>query len=138
MSRASTGAIVAIGLGLAAACVYGVAGPPEPPPGSYSPANFEVVAADKTMSVSGASISEDFLSATKLRPVLGRPFVAEDYHGRGTRVVMLSYGLWQRTFGGAPEIIGRTIRIDGRETTVVGILPKGFSFPKGAELWVPQ
>lgn len=51
---------------------------------------------------------------------------------------MLSYDLWQRTFGGAPEIIGRVIRIDGRETTVVGILPKGFSFPKGAELWMPQ
>ena len=51
---------------------------------------------------------------------------------------MLSYDFWQRTFGGAPEIIGRTIRLDGRETTVVGILPQGFSFPKGAELWVPQ
>ena len=61
MSRASASAVVAIGLGLAAACVYGVGGPPEPPPGSYSPANFEVVAADKTMSVTGASISEDFL-----------------------------------------------------------------------------
>jgi len=139
MPRAIGMALVAIGLGLAAGCVFGVTtSTPEPPPGSYSAATFEVVAADKTMSVSGASITEEFLSATKLRPLLGRAFVAEDHQASGTRVVMLGYDFWQRTFGGAPDIIGRVIRIDGRETTVVGIMPKGFAFPKGADLWVPK
>jgi hypothetical protein len=129
---------VAIGISLASACAYGAAGPPEPPPGSYSAATFQIADAAKTMSVNGASISEDFLSTTKLRPMLGRLFVTEDYQARGTPVVLLGYDLWQRVFGGAPTIIGRVIQIDNRQRTVVGIMPKGFSFPKGAELWLPQ
>jgi hypothetical protein len=129
--------VVVLCFALASGC-SGAAGPPEPPPGSYSAATFEVTTPDKTMPVGGASISEDFLSAMKLRPLLGRAFVTTDYHGGGTPVVMLGYDLWQRSFGGAPDIIGRSIRIDTRERTVVGIMPKGFSIPKGAELWVPQ
>jgi putative ABC transport system permease protein len=70
--------------------------------------------------------------------MLGRLFVTEDYQARGTPVVLLGYDLWQRVFGGAPTIGGRVIQIDSRQRTVVGIMPKGFSFPKGAELWLPQ
>lgn len=140
MRRTVGFAAVAIFVGVVAggsACIYGVSGP-EPPPGSYSAATFEVATPDKTTSVKGASISPDFLSATKLHPLLGRSFVTEDYQGSRTPVVMLGYGLWQRAFAGAPEIIGRPISIDGHQTTVVGIMPKDFSFPDGAELWVPR
>lgn len=140
MRRAGAFAAVAIFVGVAAggsACIFGVSGP-EPPPGSYSAGTFEIATPDKTTSVKGASISSEFLSAAKLHPLLGRSFVTEDYQGSRTPVIMLGYGLWQRTFGGAPDIIGRPISIDGRQTTVVGIMPKDFAFPDGAELWVPR
>ena len=139
MARISVLAALAIGLGLTVACIYGVSvESTEPPPGSYSPAMFQVATADKTMSVQGASITSDFLTATKVHPLLGRSLVSEDYQPAGTRVVMLGYDLWHRAYAGAPDIVGRTIQIDGRPVTVVGIMPKGFAVPEGAEVWVPR
>jgi hypothetical protein len=64
--------------------------------------------------------------------------VSEDYQPAATRVVMLGYDLWQRASGGAPDIVGRTVEIDGRPVTVVGIMPKGFAVPEGAQMWVPR
>jgi RimJ/RimL family protein N-acetyltransferase len=131
-------AAIAIAIGLASGCTSDVAGSPEPPAGSYSAATVQVVAGDKSMSVSGASISADFLPATKLNPMLGRAFMAEDFGGRGTPVVLLGYDLWDRTFGREASIIGRVIQVDGRERTVVGIMPRAFSFPNGAQIWLPR
>ena len=53
---------------------------------------------------------------------------------------ILSYSLWQRRFGGDPGVVGRTVVMDGRPGTVVGIMPPGFGFPaatRHTELWVP-
>ena len=130
---------VAVGLTLGCGCVYGGSvGWQEPPPGSYSSTTFQVATAAKTIAVSGASISSEFLTATGVRPLLGRAFVPDDFQPRGAPVVMLGYGLWKRGFGGSPEIIGRAIQIDDRQVTVVGIMPEGFALPKDAELWVPR
>lgn len=131
-------ATIAIAIGLASGCTSNVAGPPEPPPGSYSAATVQVIAGDRTMSVSGASISADFLPATKLNPMLGRPFMAADFQGSGTPVVLLGYDLWQSSFSREPSIVGRVVQVDGRDRTVVGIMPRDFSFPKGAQLWIPR
>jgi putative ABC transport system permease protein len=53
------------------------------------------------------------------------------------RVVVLSYGLWQRRFGADSSMIGRTIRIDGEGYQVIGVMPSDFVFPAGTELWIP-
>ena len=76
----------------------------------------------------GLQVSADFFPTLKVQPALGRAFFPEDDEPGRDQVVMLSYGLWQRRFGGDPEILGRQIILDDRSHSVVGILPPGFRF----------
>src|SRR6185437_14899052 len=52
-------------------------------------------------------------------------------------VMVISHGLWQRYFGGDPSVVGRTLEWNHKPVTVVGVLPRGFEYPKGAEVWTP-
>jgi len=67
-------------------------------------------------------------------PSLGRLFLTEDYQGK-TQNILLSHNLWQRRFSGDPSIIGRTIEVDRKIVTVIGIMPYGFDLPRGTEFW---
>ena len=62
-------------------------------------------------------------------PVLGRTFAAADDVAGGATQVVISHELWQQRFGGARDVIGRPILLDGRSETIVGVMPKGFQFP---------
>jgi putative ABC transport system permease protein len=68
---------------------------------------------------------------------VGRTFLAEEDRAGGTPVALLSYGLWQRRFGGSPDIIGKTINLDLQPYTVVGILPNGFQILQPADVYLP-
>ncbi len=76
----------------------------------------------------GQTVSSDLLRALGVRPILGRGFVLAD-EKPGTHVALLSHELWQSTFGGASDIVGRAIALDGVSYTVIGVMPKGFQFP---------
>ena len=76
-------------------------------------------------------VTANFLPLLGVDPIHGRHFTAEDEAIGGPRVVILSYGLWQRRYGGDPSIVGRSIRLDGVDQTVVGIMPRDF------RLWLP-
>lgn len=71
------------------------------------------------------------------RPVLGRDFAPSDETPGAAAVAILSYGFWERRYGKDTGIIGRTLRIDSTPTTVIGVMPQGFSFPQNQDLWVP-
>jgi predicted permease len=77
-------------------------------------------------------ITANFLPLLGVDPIYGRHFTVEDEAVGGPKVVILGYGLWQRRYGGDPAIVGRTIRLDGQDQTVVGILPERF------RLWLPS
>jgi putative ABC transport system permease protein len=74
-------------------------------------------------------------------PMQGRLPGPQDDSPNGPQTAVLSYGLWQRAFGGETSVLGRDIRLNGKACTVVGIMPRGFAFPPGEldppELWVP-
>ena len=87
--------------------------------------------------VLGSRAAADYLGAFGVRPALGRWFSPdEDQPGRDS-VIVLGYGLWQRRFGGDPRVLGSSIIVEGRSRTVIGVMPKDFSFPLGAALWAP-
>ena len=70
--------------------------------------------------------------------LLGRAITKDDDQPGRDRVAVLSYGLWQRRFGGDRGIIGRDINLDRENYTVIGVMPKTFDFPSKAEVWVPM
>ena len=89
--------------------------------------------------VLGVAVSADYFPLLRVKPVLGRVFTREDDKPGAPSVVLLSYGLWQRRFGGDPNIVGREIELGGK-TTVVGILPQGFQYPiekESQDFWEP-
>jgi predicted permease len=73
-------------------------------------------------------VSSDFFQVLGARPMLGRGF-SSDEEKPDTHAAILSYSLWQSSFGGARDIVGRTIRIDSQSYTVAGVMPPNFSFP---------
>ena len=87
----------------------------------------------------GAAVSADYFPLLRVKPVLGRVFTRDEDKPGAAPVLLLSHGLWQRRFGGDPNIIGREINLGGK-TTVVGIMPAGFKFPISDEtqdFWEP-
>jgi len=88
--------------------------------------------------VDGTICSWSLFAALGVQPMLGRAFTAaEDRHG-APPVAILSYGLWQRRFGGARDILGGQIRLDSKNYNIVGVMPPGFGNPeRKVEVWVP-
>ncbi len=89
--------------------------------------------------VQGAFVTANFFSALGVTPALGRGFQAADEQFGRHQVVLLSHELWQRRFGGDPQMVGRGIRLGGVPYTVVGVMPQGMAFlgDSPPELWTP-
>jgi putative ABC transport system permease protein len=85
----------------------------------------------------GAAITWDMFPILGVQPILGRHFRAEDDRPGAEPVVMLSHEVWQRRYQGDPNIIGRSINVNGRPHTVAGVMPVGFSFPENQKIWIP-
>lgn len=83
-------------------------------------------------------VTEGFFAAMGARPVAGRTFAAEDFADAAPAAAVLSHGFWQRRFGGDPAVVGGTLRLDGEPVQVVGVLPAGFDYPHGRDVWVPM
>ena len=86
--------------------------------------------------VDGALVSWNYFDVLEVAMRRGRGFAESDGQGDGN-VVVISDGLWQRRFGGRPDAIGSTLKLDGRACTVVGVAPPDMKLPAGAELWQP-
>jgi putative ABC transport system permease protein len=85
----------------------------------------------------GGIVTADLFRTMRVKPLLGRTFLAEEDRPGGNRVVVLSHELWRSLFAGAPDAIGKKLRLDDLEYAIVGIMPPGFEFPSDARLWTP-
>jgi putative ABC transport system permease protein len=103
---------------------------------------------DKTERVTGFAVAANLFPLLGINPMHGHGFTSEEETpGRGD-VVVLSHGLWRRSFGGDPAAVGKTVSLDGRSYIIVGVMPGGFCFPGGtgelygeydpaADFWMP-
>lgn len=100
--------------------------------------SYNITGQGEPEGVLGDRVSSGLFELVGGRPLMGRVFrPEEDQRGR-EQVVVLSFGLWQRRFASDPDMIGKTVRLGGKPFTVVGVMPKDYHFPMGAELWTPM
>ncbi|HEX8686443.1 MAG TPA: ABC transporter permease, partial [Pyrinomonadaceae bacterium] len=107
---------------------------------AYTGATAALSGADAPEQIPGVIASGDIFRVLRVRPLLGRLLTREDERPGGSPAVVISHGLWRRRYGGDPQVVGRTIRLDGREREVVGVTPADFSFEfvtGAADFWMP-
>ena len=84
-------------------------------------------------------VTPSLFQVLRVQPALGRPFTEEEGREGGEAVVLLSHGLWVERYGADPDMVGRTIPLDGESHRVVGVMPRGFAFPdQRVRLWLPM
>ena len=95
-------------------------------------------AGDGTEDTPVGLVTPETFALFRVSPILGRTFTDEEtLPGEPSRVAVLSYSMWQSHFGSDPNVLGRTIQLNGAPYTIIGVMPAGFSFPDRAELWRP-
>jgi len=104
---------------------------------AYANTGFVLTGVGEAERVQGAQVTANFFDVLGLRPVAGRLFTVENETEGKDAVVVISHGLWQRRFGGAPDVIGRTISLNTIPHEIIGVMPPGMRWPQTAEAWKP-
>ncbi len=95
---------------------------------SFHDNSFTLTGAGEPQHLTGHVVSADFFRVLGVRPALGRDFTGDDEKA-GSHVVVLSHSLWESAFGSSADVIGRSVTLDNKSYTVIGVMPKGFEFP---------
>ncbi|HET7570536.1 MAG TPA: ABC transporter permease [Gammaproteobacteria bacterium] len=104
----------------------------------YSTYAFNLQAGGQARRATGTTATASLFSVLGVKPLLGQVFGPANSQSGREQVVVLSYGLWQSLFGGSPDVIGKTFKLDSRVYRVVAVMPRGFAFPnRGTEFWRP-
>ena len=107
---------------------------------TFSPA-FTIKDAPGVAPIQAKSVTADLFDVLRVAPVLGRAFTWDNEVTGRERVALIGYDLWQRQFGGDPSVVGRTVDFTRGAFEIVGVMPRGFTYPVGlaqpVEMWVP-
>ena len=95
---------------------------------AYRNQDYNVTGTAEAERLSGYMISANFFSTLEVQPILGRAFRSDDDQVGAAPVVLLGGGLWRRKFGASPDVIGKSLTLNGKSYTVVGVIPPGFTF----------
>lgn len=105
---------------------------------AYYGGTVNVSGSESPVRYDGIFVTADALSQIGVAPVMGRTFVAgEDQIGAPMSAV-IGWDLWQRDYGADPNIIGRSVRINGEPASIIGVMPQGFQWPVRNQIWVPM
>ena len=105
---------------------------------AYAIQGLNLTGVDQPERVRGATISANLFPTLRVQPQLGRNFTVDEDSAGNDTVVILGDSLWQRRFGGDPSVINKTVQLDGRTLTVIGVMPANFHFPdRDTEAWIP-
>src|SRR6266702_6226036 len=105
--------------------------------GYLSGSTINVTYKNNPQRYTGAYVTEDLFKMLGVSPIMGRDFTAGDNTPGAPKVTILSHEIWQRDFNGDRNIIGKSVRINGKAATIIGVMPPNFKFPVSDELWTP-
>ena len=103
-------------------------------PSTMQPAVRTDGEANEPLAVIGAS--GNLFEVLGARPLLGRTLTPDDDRRGAAPVILLGYGMWERQFGGQRSALGQRVELNSTRFTVVGVMPRGFEYPRGSEAWI--
>jgi putative ABC transport system permease protein len=104
---------------------------------TYGMQSFGLGGEGDVQPILGCRVSSNFFDVLAISPAAGRLFSLAEEQPGADQAAILSFGSWQRRFAGDPQLLGKTITLNSRVYTIVGIMPKDFDYPVPVELWVP-
>ncbi len=105
---------------------------------AYRGATFTLTSGDQPERVAGAIVSANFFEVLGVAAALGRAFQTADGQPGAPRAAILGAGLWRQRFGGRPDVVGQSVRLNDELHTIVGVMPAGTAYPGGSEVWIPS
>jgi putative ABC transport system permease protein len=105
--------------------------------GAYAHWGVNVSGLEVPERVQGFLVTSGFFSALGVQPQIGRLFLPDEHKTGEDYEIILSYGYWQSHFASDPQILGKSLTLNGTSRAVVGVMPANFNFPPGAQMWAP-
>lgn len=106
---------------------------------AFAPQSVNLTGRDEPTRIRGGFVSANFLTMVGVQPYLGRAFKSGEDEPGAARVVVINHGFWQGTLGGDPQILGKSLTLNGEAFTVIGVMPRDFQFPIGScDVWIPM
>ena len=105
---------------------------------AYMTGNQPVKIGNLRRSPTTGTIEHQLFEVLNVPPLMGRNFTADDDRSGAEPVALISFAWWQADFGSSSEVVGRVISVSDRATTIIGVMPPGFEFPRSEQIWVPM
>jgi predicted permease len=99
--------------------------------------SFNITRDGQAENIPAAKVSSRWFDVYGARPILGRTFTSDEDQPNAGPVAVLSYGMWQRVFGGRQDVVGQTLLLDQKPYRVLGVMRSDFAWPRKADVWVP-
>jgi putative ABC transport system permease protein len=103
----------------------------------YSRTQFTLTGQEAAERIPGAQVSADYFKLVKTPPLIGRTFSPDETQPGKDKVVVVSYGFWNRRMGAKASAVGSALMLNGEPYTVVGVMPQRFMYPSNSEIWAP-
>jgi putative ABC transport system permease protein len=104
---------------------------------AYSNRTVSVTIGERPERFAGGYLTGNAFEIVRVQPVLGRALSEEDAQPGAPLTLLLGHRAWVEQFGSDPDVVGRTVRVDGEPATVIGVMPEGFRFPETQDVWLP-
>ena len=105
--------------------------------GFLNGSTVNVLIGDEAKRYTGSYVTPSYFSVFRIRPAMGRTFTDAENQAGADRVCVISHGVWQRDFGGIPDVLGKSFRMNGRTATVIGVMGRDQAVLDQEEFWIP-